>query len=156
MGTRESRLYALCKKAIEHYGMLENTKGVVVGVSGGMDSLVLLLMLVWDNQRQKRGIPIYPAFVDNFNGQNDRHNQHREALAAYIKRHTDLDLHVIRVNTIAELTSANYKQRNTCYPCAQKRRIELIRYAASRNANKIALGHHMDDILETSLMNLFF
>lgn len=156
MSTQESRLYALCKKAIEHYDMLENTTGIVVGVSGGMDSLVLLLLLVWDNHRQKRGISLYPALVDNFNGQNDRHNQQIEALAAYIKRHTELDLHVIHVNTIAELTSGNYKQRNTCYLCAQKRRIELIRYAASRNANKIALGHHMDDILETSLMNLFF
>ncbi|QJR22005.1 tRNA(Cytosine32)-2-thiocytidine synthetase [Brevinematales bacterium NS] len=152
----ESRLYALFEKAIEHYGMLENTTGIVVGISGGMDSLVLLLMLSAGNKRKNRNIPLYPAFVDNFNGQNEGHNKRIEKLSDYIKRHTGLDLHVIRVNSIAELTSGNYKSRNTCYLCAQKRRTELIHYAASQKANKIAFGHHMDDILETSLMNLFF
>ncbi|URA10647.1 tRNA lysidine(34) synthetase [Thermospira aquatica] len=152
----ESRLYALFEKAIEHYGMLENTTGIVVGVSGGMDSLVLLLMLVAGNKRKNRNIPLYPAFVDNFNGKNEGHNQRIARLADYIKKHTGLDLHVIRVNSIVELTSGNYKPRNTCYLCSQKRRVELISYASACKANKIAFGHHMDDILETSLMNLFF
>jgi len=152
----ESRLYALVEKAISHYGMLENTTGIVVGVSGGMDSLVLLLMLAAGNHRKHRTIPLYPAFVDNFNGQNEAHNRRIQQLAEYIMKHTGLSLHVIRVNSITELTSGRYKPRNTCYLCSQKRRTELIHYAASQGANKIALGHHMDDILETSLMNLFF
>jgi tRNA 2-thiocytidine biosynthesis protein TtcA len=152
----ESRLYALFKKAVEHYGMFEHTTGIVIGVSGGMDSLVLTLLLGWDNRRQHRDFPLYPVFVDNFNGTNEAHNHRIARLGEYIYRHTGLVLETIRVNSITELTSGKYKPRNTCYLCSQKRRTEIIHYAASKKANKIALGHHMDDILETSLMNLFF
>jgi len=136
--------------------MIQPFDKIVVGVSGGLDSVALLLLL---HKRLKR-IPIhydlFPAFVDNWNGENIEHNERIKHLSLFIQQETGLNLHVIQIPTIRSLTSGKGKKRDTCFLCAQKRRKELIKYAFDQNCKKLALGHHLDDITETTLMNLLY
>lgn len=142
--------------AINDYDMIADQDRIVVGVSGGMDSVALLLLLY---NRLKR-IPIqyflFPVFVDNFNGKNQEHNQRIDRLKQFLFSQTGLVLEVIRVDTIQRLAGDSHKKGDTCYLCAQKRRNELIKYADRNHCGKIALGHHKDDIIETTLMNILY
>jgi tRNA 2-thiocytidine biosynthesis protein TtcA len=143
-------------QAINDYEMIGANDRIVIGLSGGMDSLAMLLLLHSRLARIPVKYELFPAFVDNFNGENEEHNQRINKLLEYIKKETGLDTHIIRVSTVKKLTGVNSQKRDTCFLCAQKRRTELIRYADKTHCNKIALGHHKDDIIETTLMNLFF
>lgn len=142
--------------SINDYDMILSNDRIVVGVSGGLDSMALLLLL---HKRLKR-LPIHydllPAFVDNWNGENSEHNQRIKNLSLFIERETGLKLHVIQIPAILSLTSGKSRKRDTCFLCAQKRRSALIQYAFEQNCTKIALGHHQDDIIETTLMNMLY
>lgn len=143
-------------QAINDYGMIQDKDKIVIGLSGGMDSLAMLFLLHSRMQRIPITYELYPAFVDNFNGENPEHRKRIERLAQCVMKHTGLETHVIPITAVNKLTDGSTKKRDTCYLCAQKRRGELIKYALEKGCNKIALGHHKDDIIETTLMNLFY
>lgn len=152
----ENRLSKLMGLAINDYNMLANGDRIVVGISGGMDSLALLLLM---NNRLKR-VPIsymmIPVIVDNFNGENPEHNYRINELKIYIDKMTGLILNIIKVNTVQKILDGNRPKRDTCYLCAQKRRNALIKFAFENKCTRIALGHHKDDIVETTLMNMLY
>ncbi len=152
----EKNLSKLMGLAINDYEMIKGGDRIVVGLSGGMDSLALLLLLHGRLKRLPIKYELSPAFVDNFNGENEEYNKKVSVLTTFIMDKTGLDTHIIKVRTVKVLTAENSRKRDICFLCAQKRRTELIRYADKQDCNRIALGHHLDDIVETSLMNLFF
>lgn len=152
----EFKLLKIMGQAINDYDMIEDGDRIVVGISGGMDSIALLILLY----KRLGYIPIkyqlFPVIVDNFNGENEAYTSQINKLGSFIRSVTGLELKIIPVPTIKYLTESGRRRRDTCYLCAQKRRTELFRYASSIGARKVALGHHKDDIVETSLMNMFF
>lgn len=153
---KEINLSKLMGQAINDYDMIEAGDRIIVGLSGGMDSLALLELLHSRLRRIPVKYELFPAFVDNFNGQNEEHNLRIKGIVDYISMKTGLSTHVIPINAVQKLTGEDSPKRDVCYLCARKRRTELIRYAFSQKCTKIALGHHMDDIIETTLMNLFY
>lgn len=152
-GKNLSKLMGL---AINDYDMIKNGDRIAVGLSGGMDSLALLLLLHERLDRIPAGYELFPVFVDNFNGENMEHNIRIESLKNCVLEKTGLEMEVIKITAVKTLTAENSKHGDTCFLCSRKRRTELIKFASNHGCVSLALGHHMDDIVETSLMNMFY
>ncbi|MBN3040541.1 MAG: tRNA 2-thiocytidine(32) synthetase TtcA [Candidatus Omnitrophica bacterium] len=135
-------VYKQSGKAISDYNMLSQGDRVLVAVSGGTDSLSLLKLL----QMRQRHVPIdfhlVACFVDT-----DFLDIDRDLIEDFFRR---LDLEY----TIKELHFNGSKVN--CFWCSWSRRKLLFAAAREHNCNKIALGHNLDDIAETTLMNLCF
>lgn len=133
-------------RAMTDYQMLSDGDKIAVAVSGGKDSLTLLHIL---NSR-RRFVPIkyellavhidmgYPC-------------QHPKILAKYFKQ-LKLNYHIEKI----DILKGKSRKDISCFWCAWNRRKALFEAADRFGCNKIALGHHKDDIVETMLMNLFF
>jgi tRNA 2-thiocytidine biosynthesis protein TtcA len=146
----EAKLAKKVTRAIVDHGMIENGDRVMVGLSGGKDSWALLQML--DILRQRAPITFTLIAVNVDSGYKDyKHDviartceQHGWELRI---EHTDIG------EVIDDLLSPS---QTPCSLCARLRRGVLYRMADEVGATKIALGHHLDDFIETLLLNLFF
>jgi tRNA 2-thiocytidine biosynthesis protein TtcA len=146
----ESRLAKKVTKAITEHGLIEDGDRVMVGLSGGKDSWALIQIL---GVLQKRAPIDFSLVAVNVNSgyANFRHDLVTSACAARgwecIVEHT----------TIGAIMDDILDDGDTpCSLCARLRRGVLYRLASSVGATKIALGHHLDDFIETALLNLFF
>lgn len=153
---KEKNLTAYAALAIRDYCMIEKGDRVLVGMSGGMDSMALLLVLHSLLSKKDPRFSLHPVLIDNFNGENAPYNGKIRTLADFIRDKTGLELTVIPVDSMWRLTLPEQKKRDVCYLCASRRRAELFRYAEKNGCRRIALGHHKDDIVETSLMNMLY
>lgn len=153
MGDPRTRSTALTKrvsrkvdKSIFGYRMIEPGDKVLIGISGGKDSATLLHQL----GRKQRGFSI--PFT---------------AEAIYVRTEYAEIEDVERLRELSEMVGVRLCEievtledrlkpgrRMNCYWCSTQRRTELLRFAEAEGFSRIALGHHMDDILETFLMNL--
>ncbi|MEA3489835.1 MAG: ATP-binding protein [Candidatus Omnitrophota bacterium] len=135
--------------AINRYKMISAGDRVLVGVSGGKDSLTLLRIL----QERKRWLPIdYKIKAIHISTDQDQQPEvKRDRLKEYFEE-LGCD-HVFRDVSIAE---KNKLGRLDCFWCSWNRRKAIFEAAAETGFNKVALGHHKDDIVETILMNMIF
>ena len=136
-------------QAMHNYRMLADSDRVLVAVSGGVDSLVLALIL--NHWRHKAPIryEILAVYIDNgFDSRTaDNVQQQLQKIAVpYLIEKTDFWKRAV----------AAEKGKSTCYHCARLRRNHLFSLAEHRGYNKMALGHHKDDILETFFINLLY
>ncbi len=134
-------------KAIGDYNLIEKNDKILIAVSGGKDSLTLLRLL---RERQKWSPVKYELFAVNV--KTDFHCAsctHEDAL----KKIFD-GLGVKYVFSNIKVLDENNK--TTCFWCSWNRRKELFNLADKHGCNKVALGHHKDDIIETTLMNMLF
>jgi len=133
-------------KAIWDYGMIKENDRILVAVSGGKDSLCMLKIL----KERIRFVPnkyeIVACFVDMGFSWIDK-----ESLISYFKSES-LDFVVSSPPVSWKGESENFD----CFWCSWNRRKVLFDTAERTGCSKIALGHHMDDIVETMLLNLFF
>jgi len=136
-------------KALHRYGMIEDGDRIIVGISGGKDSLTLLWLL---SERLRR-IPIqyrlFPVYVDpGFEPDLGRH------IAAYVQTMG----HSLRVeHTDYGLQGHSPENReNPCFLCSRLRRKRLFEIADEMGCTKLALGHHKDDIIETLFLNMCY
>src|SRR6476620_4006250 len=146
----EARLAKKTTKAIVDYQMLEDGDRVMVGLSGGKDSWALLQLL--DILRQRAPIRFSLVAVNVDSGYKDfKHDVIARTCEArgweYRIEHTAIG------EVMDDLLEAN---ATPCSLCARLRRGVLYRIASEIGATKIALGHHLDDFIETLLLNLFF
>lgn len=144
--------------AINDYNMIDPDDKIVVGISGGVDSIALLSFLAERLRRIPVSYELHPVLIDHYNGENDEHNQEIHCIRQYIKERFDLELRVICLPILDYLTDEKngILARNTCFKCSQIRRSELMKYAFDNSCQKLAFGHHKDDIVETILMNLIY
>ncbi len=145
----EREIRSLMGKAIHRYGLIQDGDRIVVGVSGGKDSLTLLHLL---NERRKR-VPIHyeliPIHIDlGF------HTGRAEILRDHFEA-KGLPYH-IEFTQIGRRANSPENRENPCFLCAWERRKRLFHLTQQFGCNKIALGHHKDDIIETFLLNLFY
>ena len=134
-------------KAIFDYKMIKNNDKILIGVSGGKDSLTLLYDLI----KRQKSFPIkYKILAAHIITDFTVCNKEKiEKLFNEWK----IEYHFINVPVLKRLKTD--KSMN-CYWCSSQRRIELAKIASKNNCNKVALGHHMDDVVETILMNMFY
>lgn len=132
-------------KAFAAYQLLEDDDHVLVGLSGGKDSLLLTELLA------KRARIQHPRFqVEAVHVRME--NIHYETDASYLQNfceQLDVPLHLVT-------TRFEEGQKPPCFLCSWYRRKQLFNLAQELSCNKIALGHHQDDLLHTALMNLLY
>ena len=146
----ESRLAKKTTKAIVDYRMVDDGDRVMVGLSGGKDSWALLQVL--DVLRQRAPIRFSLVAVNVDSG----YKEYKHELLAKTCRERGWECR-IEHTTIGEVMDDLLESNATpCSLCARLRRGVLYRIAKEVGANKIALGHHADDFIETLLLNLFF
>ena len=135
-------VYKKMGKAILEYGMLSPGDKILIGVSGGVDSLSLLKLFMMRKQR----VPVQFDFIACFVSSN------------FIKVDEDILLEYFRNNRIPFVRKQLLLDDSdmNCFWCSWNRRKVLFEAATEYGCNKIALGHHLDDIAATILMNLFF
>lgn len=135
-------------KALYDFPMIAPSDRVLVGVSGGKDSTTLLLELA--ARRSRAGIPFELAAIHI---QSDFADKTPREFIKTLEAQVDIPFYYLDVGVLARLSEG---RRLNCYWCSTQRRTELIRFAIANGFNKIALGHHMDDIIETLLMNMLY
>jgi tRNA 2-thiocytidine biosynthesis protein TtcA len=146
----ESRLAKKTTRAITEFGLIEDGDRVMVGLSGGKDSWALMQMLHVLRERAPIDFTIIGVNVNS--GYADF--QHNQVTRACAERGWECR---VEHTTIGAVMDDVLDDGDTpCSLCARLRRGVLYRVATELGATKIALGHHMDDFVETVLLNLFF
>ncbi|WP_278504040.1 ATP-binding protein [Phocaeicola barnesiae] len=135
-------------KGIVQYGLIEEGDKILVGLSGGKDSLAMLELLA---RRSRIYKPRFSVVAVHVVMTNIAYESDMDYLRTYAE---GLGVPFVRYETSFDPSTDNRK--SPCFLCSWNRRKALFTVAKERGCNKIALGHHMDDILETLLMNMTF
>jgi tRNA 2-thiocytidine biosynthesis protein TtcA len=133
--------------AIHRHGMIGDGDGVLVGVSGGKDSLSLALALELRRRRVKDDYRLEALMVEW--EEYPLTTEAKDAISAYFGT-LGLPFEVRTSSLLEGLHGGDFG----CYACARSRKRELFRAAQEKGLPKVALGHHLDDMAETALMNL--
>lgn len=137
-------LFRAIDKAVKDYNMLEEGDSVLLAASGGKDSTALAQYLSFRRQRTRFSVQALHISTE-------LENANLEALETLFKS-WEIPLTIKKISVLARLKP---NQKMNCWWCSTQRRCELLQYALDNGCNKIAFGHHLDDILETVLMNIF-
>ena len=147
--------YPLSKKisrfageAIRDYSMIREGDGILIGLSGGKDSLVLSLVLAMLKKRSPVKFTLRACLIDQSGGL-----MQTDETAAFMDR-LEIPLKIIKHPMYGIIEER--EERSPCSLCANIRRGMLAGEALSQGCSAVALGHHKDDAAETVLMNLFF
>ncbi len=137
------------RKAIEEYNMLEEGDKIAVCLSGGKDSITLLnglkaLQRFYPKHFELIAISVNPGFKE-FDKDLLQKNCDEVGVPLFIED-----------SNIKEIVFDIRKEKNPCSLCANLRRGIINSVAIREGCNKIALGHNLDDVLETFLLNLFY
>jgi len=138
------------EKAVMDYGMISAGDRVLVGVSGGLDSLSLLDLL----NTPMVYVPPFSLVAVNIDCGFDQTYEGYDLLDGYLKE-GGYD-YVLEKTDIGPLSHSDYNRKNPCFLCSRLRRKRIFEIAAEKGCNKIAFAHHRDDIIETLLINLFY
>jgi len=141
-------LLSLVRRCVEDYNMIEDGDKIAVGVSGGKDSLTLLCVLRKLADFFPKRFEIVAITLDM------GYNANFSPVAA-LCREIDVEYHIIPTN-IKEVIFDIRNESNPCSLCAKMRRGALHEAAISLGCNKVALGHHSDDVLETFMLSLIY
>ena len=143
------RMLSFVRRAVDDYLMIEEGDRIAVGISGGKDSLTLLEVLAEMRRFYPKKYDIVAITVDmGFEGSDM--SEVREFC-----RRLHVEYRVVETQ-IAKIIFDVRKEPNPCSLCAKMRRGSLHAEAQAAGCNKVALGHHFDDAVETFVMNLFF
>jgi tRNA 2-thiocytidine biosynthesis protein TtcA len=149
MANWEKEIRSLMGKAIHRYGLIQDGDRILVGVSGGKDSLSLLHLLHERRKRVRITYELIPVHIDMGFG-----SGRQESLREFFE--TRGLSYYIEDTQIGKLAHSRENRENPCFLCSWERRKLIFRTAHRLRCNKIAFGHHKDDIIETFLLNLFY
>ena len=143
------RLLSFVRRAVDDYQMIEEGDRIAVGISGGKDSLALLGALARMRLFYPKKFEVIGVTIDmGFEGSD------YSTIDAFC-RSLNVEYRVVKTE-IAKIIFDVRKESNPCSLCAKMRRGSLHAAAVEAGCNKVALGHHYDDAVETFMMNLFF
>lgn len=144
------RLARSMGRAIEEFQLIEEGDRILCAMSGGKDSFVMLHLL----ERLRRRAPVKFELLA-VNVDQGYRGFRTDVLERYFREH-GFTYHIERTNIAGVIDETMAIQDTHCSMCARLRRGVLYRLAPQLGCNKIALGHHADDLIETLLMSQFF
>lgn len=173
--TLDERLWKTFNKALGQYQLIDEDDRILVGLSGGKDSLCLLEFLV---RRSKINVPHFTVEALHVRMDNIHYDTDTTYLQSFCNR-LAVPLHIATTNIApipnfpspthsvstttpdgspsgSPLGSPSGTKKPACFLCSWQRRKQLFNVAQQLGCTKIALGHHQDDIIHTALMNLTF
>lgn len=142
------KLLGLMRRCIDDYDMIREGDRIAVGVSGGKDSLVLLQLLAGLRMFFNKPFRLEAITIDMGMGMD------YSGIAQLCER-LNVPYHIIKTE-IGPIIFDHRKEKNPCSLCAKMRRGALNQAILDLGFNKLALGHHYDDAVETFVMNLLF
>lgn len=135
-------------KAVADYELIKPNDKIMVCISGGKDSFLLAKCI---EELQKHGkIPFTAHYVVMDPG----YNKTNQKMIIENANLLNIDLEIFKNDIFEVATKLNEKR--PCYMCARMRRGHLYSKAKELGCNKIALGHHFDDVIETTLLSMFY
>ncbi len=143
------RLYSLTRQALDAYHLIEDNDRIAVGISGGKDSLTLLYALQGLQKFYPKKFTLTAISVDLGFDEFD--------LSPVQKLCSELAVpfHIIKTD-IGKILFDVRKESNPCALCAKMRKGALNKAAKELGCNKVAYGHHMDDMIETMMLSLIY
>jgi len=142
------KIVSLVRRAVEDYDMIADGDKIAVGVSGGKDSLVLLRALAALSRYYPKKFTVMGITLDM--GYKADYSRIRamcdEIGVEYVVKETD----------IKEIVFDVRKEENPCSLCSKMRRGALNDEAIAQRCNRVALGHHNDDVLDTFMLSLLY
>jgi tRNA 2-thiocytidine biosynthesis protein TtcA len=140
------------EKAVLDYGMIRPGDRVLVGVSGGADSLALLRFLKNGFIHVTNDFSLIAVHIDlGFEEDGGKLSENLERLFQAL----NVEYRIVHTK-ISRKAFAEDAKKNPCFICSQYRRKTVYETAHKNRCNKIAYGHHKDDIIETLLINILF
>lgn len=143
------KVLSTMRKAIEKYNLISNGDKIAIGVSGGKDSMVLLKAMSNFKKFNLYNFDIVAVVVDIYSGDMDY-----SELINFCKEN-NIELHIEKTD-IKQIVFDIRKEKNPCSLCAKLRRGILNSICQNLNCNKLALGHHLQDVITTFFMSLFY
>lgn len=146
----ENRINRAVGKAIGDFKLIEEGDRILVAISGGKDSWALLHIL---NEMRKRAPVRYEIIAVNID---QGYADFRQDIVEDFVASRGYDYHMEYFNIAKIIEEKTAPGSTPCAMCSRLRRGALYGYAEKYNCNKIALGHHLDDFIETTILNMFF
>lgn len=141
----QSRLFSLIDKVCYDYELIENGDRILIGASGGKDSTALIEYFSNRAKRKNCGFEYKALHVQSeFSGP-------FPANIMKLFEKWQVPFETVEIDVQGRLKTG---RKMNCFWCSTQRRTELNEYAINNGFNKICLGHHLDDVLETVLMNI--
>lgn len=141
---KKNKLFSMIDKAVFDFNLIEKGDKILVGASGGKDSTALV---EYFSNRLKRPNPDF-----SFTALHIETEFSVELPENIEKLFTEWNVPLVNIKIDVQNRLKNGNKMN-CYWCSTQRRTELNNYAIKNGFNKVALGHHADDVLETLVMN---
>ena len=133
--------------AVKKYELIQTGDKIAVCISGGKDSMLMAKLM--QELHRHSDVPFEPVFLVMDPGYNAINRQRIESNAALLH----IPITVFETNIF---DVANNSDKSPCYLCARMRRGHLYSKAKELGCNKIALGHHFNDVIETTVMSMFY
>lgn len=143
------KVLSTLRKAVEKYNLIQDGDKIAVGISGGKDSLVLLKAMCNFKKFNLYKFEIVAVLIDIYSGEVDY-----SQLINFCKSN-DVEL-IIEKTDIKQIVFDIRKESNPCSLCAKMRRGILNSVCNRIGCNKLALGHHLQDVVTTFFMSLFY
>lgn len=138
-------------KALAEYNLLEQGDKLMVCVSGGKDSAVLLALLGYIQKRAPYSYNLEAVMLDQ-----KQPNFDATRFASWVREDLGIQLHIVEKDTYSVVTQKVQEGSTFCSLCSRLRRAILYDFATEKDFTKMALGHHRDDLNQTLLLNLFY
>ena len=145
------QLMSPVRRAVSDFNMIKSGDKIAVGLSGGKDSIALLSALAGLRRFYPEKFDIVAVRIDTGIGYDE---QEEKNLADYCKQ-IGVEYHVEKTQ-IFQVVFEERKEKNPCSLCANMRRGALNSTAKNLGCNKVALGHHADDLIETFFLSMIY
>ena len=145
------QLLSPARKAIENYEMINDGDKIAVGLSGGKDSVTLLYILAGLKRFYPKKFELVAITIDLGLDYDQKEVESLKNLCAEL----NVEYHIVPTD-IYQILFVERKEKSPCSLCSKMRRGALNTKAIELGCNKLALGHHADDLIETLFLSLFY